>query len=140
MILNYVIYIPLIILLEEPVRCSTDGLNNDYNFTCFDKEHISILTFSSVISFSLLLLVVYTNLFVNCQFPNEKLPFSCWDRIPAVIKSVWKIIYIYHYDVLDERYYTAMRLGSFIFLVYIIYKRMNLPKIYHRLTNYYTLI
>jgi hypothetical protein len=65
-------------------------------------------------------------MFVNCQFPNKKIPFACWDNKPLVIKAVWKLLYIYHYDMFDEKYYTAMRIGLFVVLAYGIFLKYNI--------------
>jgi hypothetical protein len=80
----------------------------------------------------ILILTIYQNLFVNSQFPNENIPFACWDSKSFMLKSIWKLIYVFHYDLLDPRYYAAIRIGAFTIYAQGLLLMLRQPKVYNK--------
>lgn len=112
-IINYILYIPSLIIFENALRCDSDK-ETEYLNKCFDSSHITLLAFSMISTSVIVILTIYQNIFVNSQFPNQYIPFACWDSKCFMLRSIWKLIYIFHYDLLDPRYYVAIRIGAFV--------------------------
>ena len=136
MIINYLLFIPSLMIFAEVERCDHVSLS-PYHFTCLEGPHFSIIIFVAFSALLALTTVVYGNLFINAQFPDPDIPFACWDSKARVVLSVWKVVYIFHYDLLDVRYRMALRIGAFAILVYKLVIQLELPRMYNKLLHWF---
>ena len=63
--IEYVFFIPSLIIFAEIERCQSVPDKPDYYFTCLDTYHFSILIFAVVSALICVAIVVFTNLFIN---------------------------------------------------------------------------
>ncbi len=137
---NYVLLIPSLTLMAEVARCSGDpAVAGTSNYVCLDSEHISVILFSGFGGAFCILLAFYCNFFINTQFPSKSLPHSTWNPKPKMIFTIWKVLYIYHYDLLDERYRLFFRCFGLGFLLYQRGLMAEMPRAYSKVVSVFDL-
>lgn len=135
-IINYVLMIPSLMIFAEIIRCYSDNSKPNVYFTCLDAKHTPALAFSIISAVFCLAIAIFTNLFVNSQFPNDRVPQSSWNPKSRVINLIWKFFYVYHYDMLDEKYRIALRIACLLLLVYQFMLLTEQPRAYNKIVNW----
>lgn len=67
-IINYILYIPTLIVFAEVTRCENDNVEPGYeqiHFVCLQEPHTSLLVVSAISTILVTVIVVYTNFFIN---------------------------------------------------------------------------
>ena len=120
LILNHVLFIPSLTVFAEVSRCTKNASSKSTSeFICLETIQLELIVFSAFGCLACIVLVAYTNLFLNSQFPNRKIPFATWSTKHKLIHSLWKVLYVYHYDLLGSTSYDVfLRVAALLVLVY----------------------
>jgi hypothetical protein len=121
-------------VFAEVSRC---GLGSPTEFQCLETLQLELIVFSAFGGLACIMLVAYTNLFINSQFPNKKIPQASWSTKHKLVYSMWKVLYVYHYNLLGSTSYDVfLRVAGFLVLVYQLQRMFEEPRAYSKMINW----
>lgn len=56
------------------------------------------------------------------------------------IHSLWKVVYVFHFDLGSDMYYAALKIGCLFLLVYQLKLKIDLPRIYVKSVEWFSVM
>lgn len=83
-------------------------------------------------------LALFSILFFNLQFPSNRrksLPQSMWDPRPRAYLLLWKLNYVFHYDIFGSTYRLGFRAVGFYLFYNIVLEQLYQPSVFDRIVH-----
>jgi hypothetical protein len=98
-----------------------------------DSTLRTVALYSSIAGIPLLMIMLlFTDLFITTQYPNERIPWAAWNDRSKLLRNGWKTIQILSITFIPPDYQVFIN----FFLLYIasqlVYERFQVPQVFNR--------